>query len=111
VLAATLLEAAEHSDALITVGGPSAGRHNYLKYLKQVLVRPMGAQDAGMVHALAAANAWMVVPPRSTTCQPELWSRSGARAAAPPMASCADAAAGRQGEGKRRQECSGPAAP
>jgi molybdopterin molybdotransferase len=30
-----------------------AGRH---------LVRPVGAQGAGMVHALAAANAWMVVP-------------------------------------------------
>ena len=27
------------------------------------LVRPVGAQGAGMVHALAAANAWMVVPP------------------------------------------------
>jgi molybdopterin molybdotransferase len=26
------------------------------------LVRPVGAQGAGMVHALAAANAWMVVP-------------------------------------------------
>jgi molybdopterin molybdotransferase len=26
------------------------------------LVRPVGAQGAGMVHALVAANAWMVVP-------------------------------------------------
>jgi molybdopterin molybdotransferase len=26
------------------------------------LVRPVGAQGAGMVHSLAAANAWMVVP-------------------------------------------------
>jgi molybdopterin molybdotransferase len=26
------------------------------------LVRPVGGQGAGMVHALAAANAWMVVP-------------------------------------------------
>ena len=32
---------------------PRADRH---------LVRPVGAQGAGMVHALAAANAWMVVP-------------------------------------------------
>jgi molybdopterin molybdotransferase len=153
VLAATLLEAAESSDALITVGGASVGRHDHLKQVlrrhgalhtwrvalrpakpfvfgalagtpvfglpgnpasalaayevfvrpallamqgrsdnrlrlraeltesfsqapgrlhlvrahwwsraDRHLVRPVGAQGAGMVHALAAANAWMVVP-------------------------------------------------
>jgi molybdopterin molybdotransferase len=154
VLAATLLHAAEDSDALITVGGASVGRHDHLKQVlrrhgdlrtwrvalrpakpfvfgvvrgtavfglpgnpvsalsawevfvrpallamqgrsgdrprqraqltesfsqppgrlhlvraqcwmraDRRLVRPVGAQGAGMVHALAAANAWMVVPP------------------------------------------------
>jgi molybdopterin molybdotransferase len=154
VLAATLLHAAEDSDALITVGGASVGRHDHLKQVLRChgdlrawrvalrpakpfvfgvvrgtavfglpgnpvsalaayevfvrpallamqgrggdrprqqaqltepfsqppgrlhlvrghcwmrgdrrLVRPVGAQGAGMVHALAAANAWMVVPP------------------------------------------------
>jgi molybdopterin molybdotransferase len=153
LLAATLLGAAEHSDALITVGGASVGRHDHLKRVLRRygelhtwrvalrpakpfvfgaiagtllfglpgnpasalaayemfvrpallamqgrrddrlrlqaeltepfsqlpgrlhmvrahcwawegrhLVRPVGAQGAGMVHALAAANAWMVVP-------------------------------------------------
>jgi molybdopterin molybdotransferase len=153
VLAATLLDAAENSDALITVGGASVGRHDHLKEVlrhhgelhvwrvalrpakpfvfgaiagiplfglpgnpasalaayevfvrpallamqgrgvdrlrlqaqltesfsqapgrlhmvrahcwvraDRHLVRPVGAQGAGMVHALAAANAWMVVP-------------------------------------------------
>lgn len=154
VLAATLLHAAGDSDALITVGGASVGRHDHLKQVlhrhgdlhawrvalrpakpfvfgavrgtpvfglpgnpasalaayevfvrpallamqgrngdrprqqaqltepfrqppgrlhlvrahcwmraDRLLVRPVGAQGAGMVHALAAANAWMVVPP------------------------------------------------
>jgi molybdopterin molybdotransferase len=154
VLAATLLHAAEDSDALITVGGASVGRHDHLKQVlrrhgdlhtwrvalrpakpfvfgavrdtpvfglpgnpasalaayevfvrpallamqghsgdrvrvqarltvpfsqppgrlhlvrglcwmqaDRRLVRPVGGQGAGMVHALAAANAWMVVPP------------------------------------------------
>jgi molybdopterin molybdotransferase len=154
VLAATLLRAAEDSDALVTVGGASVGRHDHLKHVlrrhgdlhawrvalrpakpfafgavrgtavfglpgnpvsalaayevfvrpallamqgrggdrpsvqaqltepfsqppgrlhlvrahcwmevDRRLVRPVGAQGAGMVHALAAANAWMVVPP------------------------------------------------
>jgi molybdopterin molybdotransferase len=154
VLAATLLHAADDSDALITVGGASVGRHDHLKQVlrrhgdlrtwrvavrpakpfvfgvvrgtavfglpgnpvsalsawevfvrpallamqdrsgdrpiqqaqltesfsqppgrlhlvraqcwmraDRRLVRPVGAQGAGMVHALAAANAWMVVPP------------------------------------------------
>jgi molybdopterin molybdotransferase len=153
LLTATLLEAAEGSDALITVGGASVGRHDHLKQVlrrdgelhtwrvalrpakpfvfgvlagtplfglpgnpasalaayevfvrpallamqgrsdnrlrlraeltesfsqtpgrlhlvrahwwsraDRHLVRPVGAQGAGMVHALAAANAWMVVP-------------------------------------------------
>jgi molybdopterin molybdotransferase len=153
LLAATLLDAAEGSDALITVGGASVGRHDHLKQVlrrhgelhswrvalrpakpfvfgvmsgtplfglpgnpasalaayevfvrpallamqgrgddrlrlqaqltepfsqppgrlhlvrahcwmraDRWLVRPVGAQGAGMVHALAAANAWMVVP-------------------------------------------------
>jgi molybdopterin molybdotransferase len=153
LLAATLLDAAEDSDALITVGGASVGRHDHLKQVlrrhgelhtwrvalrpakpfvfgaiagtplfglpgnpasalaayevfvrpallamqgrsddrlrlqahltesfsqtpgrlhmvrahcwvqaDRHLVRPVGAQSAGMVHALAAANAWMVVP-------------------------------------------------
>ena len=154
LLAATLLEAAEGSDALITVGGASVGRHDHLKQVlrrhgelhtwrvalrpakpfvfgvlagtplfglpgnpasalaayevfvrpallamqgrsdnrlrllraeltesfsqapgrlhlvrahwwsraDRHLVRPVGAHGAGMVHALAAANAWMVVP-------------------------------------------------
>jgi molybdopterin molybdotransferase len=154
VLAATLLHAAEDSDALVTVGGASVGRHDHLRQVlsrhgdlrawrvalrpakpfafgavratpvfglpgnpvsalaayevfvrpallamqgrnsdrpsvqarltepfgqppgrlhlvraqcwmeaERRLVRPVGAQGAGMVHALAAANAWMVVPP------------------------------------------------
>ena len=153
LLATTLLAAAEDSDALITVGGASVGRHDHLKQVlrrhgelhtwrvalrpakpfvfgtiagtplfglpgnpasalaayevfvrpallamqgrsddrlrlqaeltesfsqapgrlhlvraycwmgvDRQLVRPVGAQGAGMVHALAAANAWMVVP-------------------------------------------------
>jgi molybdopterin molybdotransferase len=153
LLAATLLDAAEDSDALITVGGASVGRHDHLKQVlrrhgqlhtwrvalrpakpfvfgafagtplfglpgnpvsalaayevfvrpallamqgrsddrltlqaqltepfsqppgrlhmvrahcwvreDRHLARPVGAQGAGMVHALATANAWMVVP-------------------------------------------------
>jgi molybdopterin molybdotransferase len=153
LLASTLLAAAEDSDALITVGGASVGRHDHLKQVlrrhgelhtwrvalrpakpfvfgaiagtplfglpgnpasalaayevfvrpallamqgrrddrlrlqaqlteafsqapgrlhmvrahcwtqaDRHLVRPVGSQGAGMVHALAAANAWMVVP-------------------------------------------------
>jgi molybdopterin molybdotransferase len=182
VLAATLLNAAEDSDALITVGGASVGRHDHLKQVlsrhgdlhawrvalrpakpfvfgaiagiplfglpgnpasalaayevfvrpallamqgradhrlrlqaqltepfsqppgrlhlvrgqcwmraDRWLVRPVGAQGAGMVHALAAANAWMVVPadvdhlPAGVFV--EVWSMSGqAPAQRPPAA-------------------------
>jgi molybdopterin molybdotransferase len=45
------------------------------------LVRPVGAQGAGMVHALAAANAWMVVPAEvghlSAGALVEVWSMLG----------------------------------
>ena len=168
VLAATLLHAAGDSDALITVGGASVGRHDHLKQVlhrhgdlhawrvalrpakpfvfgavrgtpvfglpgnpasalaayevfvrpallamqgrngdrprqqaqltepfrqppgrlhlvrahcwmraDRLLVRPVGAQGAGMVHALAAANAWMVGPPEVEHLPPgalvEVW--------------------------------------